>query len=155
MIGATAKAEQFQTRSGSESTKGSRKGFTLLGGGINPALVLSEREARDSRQAALRAKIKVETQLHALAKRMMKESFGQGDVYFKWRAEVTRGGQAIKEIAIALNDIKKEYSATRPHSLEFHFMDACRESMPKLQFQRLLDEAVSRARVVKESGDQS
>jgi hypothetical protein len=150
MIGATAKAEQFYTRSGSEATKGSRKGFSLLGGGVNPSVVLSEREERESRQTALRAKLKVELAELALAKQMVKDYFGKGDAYFKWRAEKERATKEVMGTTEALSAIKKEYLTGKPRSLETCFMDLCRESMTKAQFRLLLDEAFRRARAAED-----
>lgn len=146
MIGATAKADQFATRSGNESTKGSRKGFSLLGGGENAASVLNEREARESRQAALRGQLKTAQAEHALAKKAMIQHFGAGDAFFKWRAEKDRAGKAILDICAELSLIKKEYTTGRPRSLENCFMDACRESMTVAHFKIMLDEAHRRAR---------
>lgn len=145
MIGQTAKAGQYFERSGSESTKGTRGGANLLGGGIDPTLVLSEQEERASRQAALKARLDVELEALKVAKAQMIANFGKGDPYFKARSNRDRIGKAIQEIHAELSKIKGEYSTGTPRALLFHFAAACRDSLTNAQFVMLMKEAHKRA----------
>ena len=128
MIGATARAEQFYERSGSESTKPSRKGFSLLGGGENPCDHLTPEERRAS-----------------LVQKWKKL---QGDL-----AEAKRGKnkrqlraicQEITETGLAINAIRPKRASSR--DVTGHFVDVCREMMTKPQFNAIMDEANRRLR---------
>jgi hypothetical protein len=123
MIGATAKAEQFQSRSGSDATKGSRKGFGLLGGGDDPIAHLSPEERRAS--------------LVAVWKRLqiqLSEAKARGD-----KLAVTDIGHQITECSLAIHAIrpKRKHSQT----LANYFIEACKKSMTKPQYQALMAEA--------------
>jgi hypothetical protein len=128
VIGATAKAEQFFTRSANESTKGSRKGFDLLGGGEDPLSVLTTEEQRDSLVARYKG---LQKQLEAAK---------------------AKGDKAlIKSIGFDIANTSREINGCRPKTRSSpevgqFFIDICREQMPKLQFHQIMDEASRRWR---------
>lgn len=123
MIGATAKAEQFHTRSGSESTKGSRKGFGLLGGGESVITNLSPKEKRDS----LKARLKYLVALRAIGAMTRSEK------------------QELHHIQIELSETRTEVKGRRLTNLPSCFIDICRERMSPIEFDRTMKEAAKRA----------
>lgn len=128
MIGATAKAEQFQSRSGSESTKGSRKGFSLLGGGENPVDHLTDEEKRASLVAVWKA-----LQPELADAKLKKDP-----------ARVKRISVEIAQVGLLIHAIRpKRRSALGLSEL---FIDICREQMTKPQFNLIMDEANRRQR---------
>lgn len=128
MYGKTASSEQLHTRSGSHATKGSAKGFSLLGGGESPLAVMTpedERESLKAKLAVLKEKIKLT----------------QGDQ----RRAI---GQEIQEIEKAISQIRKAWKSEDAASLPHLFMDACRDLLSKHQFKVLMDEANRRQRAL-------
>ena len=128
MIGATAKAEQFHARSGSESTKGSRKGFGLLGGGDDPVDHLTPEEKR----ASLVAKWQ-RLQLDIAEAKALRDP-----------VRVKRIGVELAQLGLMINALRpKRRSADGIGEL---FIDICREQMTKPQFSAIMDEANRRQR---------
>jgi len=130
MIGATAKSEQFHSRSGSESTKGSRKGFTLLGGGDDPLSHLTPEDRRASLTAIVRAL--------------------QFDLS---EAKASKEIHRVKQIGLRLFDLNTEINKIRPtrrsgygNNIGNLFVDICREQMTKPQFNAIMTEANRRHR---------
>ncbi len=144
MIGATAKAEQFYTRSGSEATKGSRKGYSLLGEGESPLVVLTEKESIESVRASLKGQLKAAQEDHATAKIAMRMAFGTGDAYFIAKGQWERAGKAIVAICAELSKIKG--ARKDPANVQRHFVNICRDTMTWAQFNRILTEANARAK---------
>ena len=132
MIGATAKAEQFQSRSGSDATKGSRKGFGLLGGGECVIANLSQKEKRDS----LIARLKYLMALRAVGAMTRSEK------------------QDLHNIQVELKETRGEAKKRRLTNLPECFIDICRERMPLLEFDRLMTEAAKRAKDANEKAMQ-
>lgn len=130
MIGATAKAEQFQSRSGSDATKGSRKGFSLLGGGESPLVHLTDEERRDSLVQVLKG----------LNARLVQEKAAGN------RVEIKKLGVQISECGLAISAIRRKLTSERPNDIPAIFMDICREQMTKFHFGLLMDEANRRQR---------
>lgn len=128
MIGATAKAEQFYQRSGSESTKGSRKGFSLLGGGDNPLDYMTDEQKRDSL-------VKVWKGLQVRIEEAKKH---------RNKAEIANIGRQISECGLAINAIRAKRRSA-PDVAQF-FIDVCRETMTRPQFNSVMDEANKRLR---------
>jgi hypothetical protein len=132
MIGATAKAEQFYSRTGSESTKGSRKGFSLIGGGENPLAHLTPEERRDS----LKQKLKGLNAELVLVKK------GRD------KRRLLQLGQEIAQTCSEINQLRpKRISGVE---VTDHFIDICRETMTKPQFSAIMDEANRRLRAAKD-----
>lgn len=153
MFKGTAQAEQFHTRSGSESTKGSRKGFALLGGGEDPAAHLTAREKWENERRVLVAQMEVVRHELGVAKTDVKRLFGTGDPYFKARDKVTANIKLIGEISAQLGELKKK-NKCNPTDLRAAFMDVCRERLTKAQFTLFMDEATKRANAAATEGMQ-
>lgn len=123
MFQKTAKADQFHTRSGNESTKGSRKGFSLLGGGVNPASVLSLDEQRESLKA------KVEGLLETKEK-MQKQKIDTKEIVLE-----------INALYVEIGNIRRAIKSVDSASIPHIFVQLCREHMTKAEFKRYLDMA--------------
>lgn len=135
MIKGQAKAEQFYTRSGSESTKGSRKGFGLLGGGEDVLAHLAPEEKR----ASLVQKFK------ALQIELVEVKKGR---------DKRRLQQIISEITTtqeAISAIRPKRVSSDPQAIANLFIDVCREMMTKPQFNAIMDEANRRQRAAKDA----
>lgn len=147
MIGAQAKAEQYFSRAGSEATKGSRKGFSLLGGGVNPVAVLSEADKRHNRKLSLVARMQVLQKEMAEAKSIVvherkrkgKEFHAALERRATLAAELTA---IIQELSALKTEAKPKAS---PTSVERHFMDICKDNLPSGQFRALLNAAIAAA----------
>lgn len=147
MIGATAKAEQFMDRSGSESTKGSRKGYSLLGGGENPANLMTPFQDRQNRLGSLRSKLRA---LHAEATKVKEaivaNRFKKNRAFFDAVERKAKLAVEITELQSELTNIKAEYLAQpQKDNVHRHFVDICRERLTKAQFRSILEEAQLRA----------
>jgi hypothetical protein len=116
---ATSKSCQFMERTGNESTKGSRKGFSILGGGEDVLMHLTPKEKRESLQ-------KYYKYLHE--KRSTKE--GKKDKEL---------GQEIWRINQELAQTSKKINKELRSSTGSIFMELCRQEMPALKFKMLLD----------------
>lgn len=143
MIGATAKAEQFYGRAGSEATKGSRKGFSLLGGGECPSLVLTCQESHESKRRALKATLRAATIDAAAAKADMAANVGCGDPYFKAKRRRECAMELARLTMLELSKLKlvKTHSSDKRQ----HFIDICHETMTRAQFRLVMREAEDRA----------
>ncbi len=148
MIGATAKAEQFHTRSGNESTKGSRKGFGLLGGGIDPSTLLTGDQKLMARRSALIAQMASVDVKIAREKAVIKfEAPFKGRLF---HAAVERRNVLQAERSVIMAEILeiKQALGTMHGVLVFekHFVDVCRERLTAAQFHSIKREAFDRAR---------
>lgn len=124
MYKGAAKGEQFLNRSASESTKGSRKGFSLLGGGEDPLAHLTPHEKIGS--------------LMAVARNLQKEIIEC--------KERNNDPIRIKRLGKQLFEINSEINALRPkrgsgEEIVDFFIDICRRQMTKHQFKLVMDEA--------------
>jgi hypothetical protein len=147
MIGATAKAEQFFTRSANESTKGSRKGFDLLGGGVNPTSILSLDEKLQNQRKALIAELQLLVQE---AKELDAIKFANSKKKNRAFFDATQRIKDLKirqgVIAAELTKLKAQTpSPIRQETLERCFMDVAVETLTKAQFSTLLKAARQRA----------
>lgn len=138
MLKSTARGEQFFTRTGSESTKGSRKGFGLLGEGECPTSVLSDNDRFFNEQKALRAQLHEAQAAHAEGKEGMKLHFGKGDAYFAARAKKEKAAQDIQAITAKLSEFKRQRKNYESADLNKHFVDWCRDNLPQGQFKAIL-----------------
>lgn len=125
MYSATAKAAQFLTRSGSESTKGSRRGFDLLDHGDPVTSVLTMEQRRQNLVLQLKA---IETRL--------------GEV--KPGRERTHLIAQKMDLEVQIREIRAKLKG--PKTIPAHFIELCRERMNPLQFKMLMDAANDRAR---------
>lgn len=123
MYKGTAESHQFQTRSGSDATKGSAKGYSILGGGEDPNSVLSLNEKRESLKARFQ---QIHEQIHAC------KAAGQSTRHL--HDELLSLTAEIKAIRGRIRSID---ASTIPHI----FMSLCRQHMTKLEFKRYLDMA--------------
>lgn len=129
MYSATAKSEQLLTRSGSESTKGSRRGFDLLDHGAPVTSVLTIERRRASLVLQLKA---IETRMAAL-----------------------RGGKERDALIAQKMNLQAQISEIRsklkgPKTTPDHFVEICRERMTKAEFKILMHEASIRARAAEQ-----
>lgn len=147
MYQSTSKAEQFYNRSGSESTKGSRKGYSLLGEGENPTSVLSEDQKMMNERASLVArKMECERNLHLLNLEIRKESMLRTRRFKEALNERDAVKVELTGVMAGLSAIKSRRESTAvPGRVESHFMDICREIMTRGQFRILFDQARERA----------
>lgn len=123
MYKGAATAEQFHSRSGNESTKGSRKGFGLLGEGQDPTELLSLEEKRDSLKAHIQW-------LQDCKKQILSDG---GDF-----------AQIILDIKLATDTLvvfRPAIKSLQASLIPFIFMDICRNEMTKAEFKRYLDKA--------------
>jgi hypothetical protein len=144
---ATAKAEQFFARSASESTKGSRKGFSLLGGGVDPSSVLTPNQQRLSNKAALTARMAgIQKDLAEQKKIICHNRFAKNKEFFvaiDRRASLTAELMEVLEQLSALKQSAKPRTIT--HKIERCFVDICSETMPAGQFKTIMAAAIAKA----------
>jgi glycogen debranching enzyme len=145
MLKSTSRSEQFYSRTGSESTKGSRKGFGLLNEGDCPTTVLSDDERAFNEQRALRVQMQAAQMALAEAKVEMKANFGKGDPYFKAQRKKECANQEIQVLTAKLSEYKQKRKNYSNSSIEKHFMDWCRDNMPQGQFKAILAIAARKA----------
>ena len=148
MIGATARSEQFMDRSGNESTKGSRKGYSILGGGENPANLMTTFQDRQNRLAAVRSKLRL-LQIEATKTKevIVKNRLKKNQAFFEAVERKASLSVEITALHTELTTIKSEYlGAPEKGSVQRHFVDVCRERMTKAQFRLNFDEAVRRSK---------
>lgn len=135
MIGNTAKHEQFITRTGNHSTKGSAKGFSLLNDGENPVDVLSSEEQRES--------------LVKKYQKLLEVRNASTD-----KDERKRLALEIQELMKEFTAIRKKRKSENAKDIRNIFMDVCRERLTKAMFKILMDEANNRQReALKEEGE--
>lgn len=147
MLKATATAEQFFTRSGNESTKGSRKGYSLLGGGENPADLMDEHQDRQNRREAIKARLRL---LHEDATKqkeiIVNTRFKKPPAFYAAVQRKATIAVEITELTKELTAIKAEYMVMPDKkSVQAHFVDICRETLTKAQFRAILRQASIRA----------
>lgn len=131
MIKGQATAEQFFTRSGSHSTKGSRKGYSLLGGGEDVVDQLTPEQKRNN----------IVTRLKWL--RLMANTTG-----------LTADEQQEKHfLDKECRKIEKEIKAKSPVDINRLFVDVCKELMPPDQFFKVFE--MARAREVRLMSEKS
>lgn len=148
MIGATAKSEQFHTRSGSESTKGSRKGFGLLDEGVNAASVLSEHDALCNQRKAIAAQIdKLNREMGRLNGLVRREARFKQPSFFLALSERDKVKSELTTLHEQAQAIREKIGHTRPDSsiVERHFTDAAKEFLTPAQFRLIMNEAHKRA----------
>lgn len=122
MIKGKAAAEQFYSRSGNHSTKGSRKGYDILGGGEDVVSHLTPEQKRNN----------VVTRLKWL--RLMSRTTGLT------LAEEQEKRQLDKEY----KKLHREIAAKSPVSLEQLFLDVCKEIMTPQQFAATMELAYAK-----------
>lgn len=147
MFKSTSKAEQFYARSGSESTKGSRKGYSLLDEGVNPTAVLSEVELAMNEQIALKARLSKLNEENAAYTDtvMLHEGVKNQEFHGAVRAR-HKVRQQIREITLRQQELNKIIKpAGKVHDMAQIFMDVCKETMPRAQFMLLVQKAYQRA----------
>lgn len=128
MMKSTAQAEQFYTRSGSQSTKGSRKGFSLLGGGEDVLAQLTPDQQRASLVACLDG---LRDELNT--------------------AKLQQDPVRVKHISVQIAQVELMLRQRFPKQRKFDsetfpdfFMEVCREMMTKPQYKAIVDEAKRR-----------
>ncbi len=120
----TARAEQFHSRSGNESTKPSRTGANLLGWGDDYLSSLSNEEQRDSLKRRLTYLMGLKNEGHT----------GKSI------------GLEMQEIHRRLGELRPRIKSERANEIPSLFMDICRERMTNPEFKLILDEANRRQR---------
>lgn len=153
MYKSTSQAEQFYNRTGSEATKGSRKGFTLLEEGESPLAVLSEQDLFFNEQRAKRAALKKAQDDAQQAKIDMHQNFGKGDPYFAARDKRAKALEDIKTITAELSVMKQARKNHKSTDLNRHFVDWCRDNMPQGQFKAILAIAARKASEAASKGE--
>lgn len=131
MIKGQAASEQFYNRSGSHATKGSRKGYSILGGGEDVTAHLTPEQQRNN----------VVTRL-------------------KWLRLMLRTTGLTLEEEKEKNTLDKEYrklhkeiKAKSPSHPDQLFVQVCREIMTPEQFAKIVDLASARRdRLIAEGG---
>jgi hypothetical protein len=122
MLKSQSNSEQFQTRSGNHSTKGSRKGFDLLGGGEDPTKVLTIEERRDSLKLRM---LSIEYLMGSTADKGLRKKLGAEKF----------------ELQQQMSALRVKRKSEKPESIPGAFIDICRERMSKHQFRCIMDEA--------------
>ena len=122
----TASADQFFHREAMHSTKGSRRGYDLLGHGVNVLAVLSPAEQRDSLKAQMQT---IELQLLSMGPKDPRRSdLGKRKLALQNQMHELRpklkGGQEVRD----------------------HFISVARERLPKALYNAIMDEASARWR---------
>lgn len=126
MYKATASSAAFFPRVADHSTKGSRRGYDLLGHGENVLDVMSDEDRRVSLVVRVKA---VMDELTRLPKKHPRR---------------VALGQEQAELQAAIRAIRP---ASKAPGAPYHFVDVCRERLPKGQFEALMSEAVRRCGV--------
>lgn len=147
MYKSSAKSQQRQSRTGNESTKGSGRAFSLLGGGANPAGLQDEAQEQANLKAALVRQLEQAKLKHATAKAaVQREARRKGPAFFAALAERNDASTEIQRMVAALSDLKAQRQKALPiERLERHFVDLCEETLPRAQFRVLLAAARRRA----------
>ena len=150
MLKSTARAEQFYTRTGSEATKGSRKGFSLLGGGECVVAVMSDVQRDEAARHALNIRItRVEGELHPVKHALgtMRDKYGP-----EWKRLLARRDQLAaerKELLLKVQEINARIRLARPKppasAVPNAFMDIARNVLTEAQFKMILRAAYERA----------
>jgi len=147
MFKSAANAQQMLTRTANHSTKGSAKGF-VDGMGENAAAVLDDNERRESRHRALDSRItQLVTQLE-LQKQESNVLLHRRDI-----AGHHRSIARANELRASIRQLRTEMTALNPNSrrlpsslIERAFVDICKETMTKAQFELFLRQAKERVR---------
>ena len=124
MMKSTAQAEQFYSRTGSESTKPSRTGNNLLGWGDDYLSSLSPEEQRDSLKRRL-----------AYLEGLRKDGHISKSI-----------GREIQEVTQKIGALRPKIKSERANEIPNLFMTVCRERMSNLEFRFILDECNKRQR---------
>lgn len=119
----TARSEQFFGRTGNESTKGSRKGYSILGGGEDVVAHLTPEQQRNNLQTRLKWLVAV------------RAASGLTN------AEKTE----LHHIQKALNKLRPVLNSRKPRDIPQFFLDVCRERLSPVQFKLIMDEAAERS----------
>lgn len=141
----TAQAEQFYTRTGNESTKPSRKGFSLLGGGESPVAVLTDEQQHESRRAAIvreLERLKVEGSAAKNDIRRCLDRNNRGPVYHEALARKKRIAKRLSELQAEFSEMKKRYPG---RDLRSFFIDICKERLSPVLYEQIMNEAKARA----------
>lgn len=147
----TSNSEQAHTRTGNHSTRGSAKGF-VEGLGENAASVLTSAQAKENLRLSIHAE---RADLSAQLKRQKQESNellhardikGHHASVEKCNAIRDRVAQLTAEL-VDLNLDRKmgKVNALSGTAVQQAFIDICRETMTKPQFQILMRQAKARA----------
>lgn len=138
MYKSTARGEQFLTRTGSESTKGSRKGFGLLGGGEDEVLTPEQqRNALVAVLASLRPRLTfLNDELKA------KRSWKVYQSLKEQRDELVRQQMEIQGRLAEVNQLCKGRYARQ--DLGHFIIDVVRERMTKPEWEIVMREAKRR-----------
>lgn len=125
MYGKTLNSQTFMDRSANHSTKGSRRGFELLGHGDNALDVLKPEELREN---LVRRKQQIELLILPMRK---------SDVR---RIELCKEKTSIDDHIHALRPKLKGHKEAAGH-----FISVAKERLPKALYQAIMDEACKRA----------
>lgn len=149
MYGKTADSQQLLTRTANHSTKGSAKGF-VSGMGENAAVVLNDNERRESRRRA------IDAQLVQLGEQLARQKQESNTLLRK--REIAAHHESIakaNDLRAAIHALRAELTALNtksrrlPSSLvERAFVDICKETMTKAQFNLLMRQAMARVRAI-------
>lgn len=147
MFKRTANSMQLNTRTGNHSTKGSAKGF-VDGLGVNAATVLSESERKESRRRAIGAQIlKLSAEL-AQQKQVSNALLRQGNIGGH-QASIVKANL----LRASISELRAEVTMLNPGArrlpsslIERAFVDICKETMTKAQFDLMMRQAKDRVR---------
>lgn len=145
MYQSTAKSEQFHGRTGNDSTKGSRKGYTLLGEGVCPTTELNDDEKMHNLKASLVVKLKsLEVELAKLNGIVRTEAQFKKKAFFEALSRRDALKIELLEVTKMLSEIKISYDQVQSRSIERNFVDICNEILPSGQFKTILAQAIKR-----------
>lgn len=149
MIKSQSRSEQFYTRSGSESTKGSRKGFTLLDEGDCPLSVMNQKQKDEAARHALNTRI---AELNKQLAPIKSALHGMRFKYGRQWDDLMSARKTIKDemhelllqvqginVRVRMNDPKPSASGV-PEA----FVDVAREILTAAQFKILMKAAFDR-----------
>lgn len=147
MFKSTANAQQMLMRTGNHSTKGSAKGF-VDGIGENAAVVLDENERRESRRRSIEAEL---AQLRIQLREQKQES--NRLLHARQMAAHIESIEKCNAIKARMSTLQAEVPRLNPNSrrlpsslIERAFVDICKETMTKAQFDMTIRKAMDRVR---------
>lgn len=130
MYKGAARAQQLHTRTGSEATRPSAKGFSLLGGGESPLVHLTPEQQRASLVAVVKG---------------LESDLAQAKLSND-RRRIRMLGPQIQEMHKAISELRPKLRSVDRASIPHLFVDAAREILTKAQFDAVMTEANRRQR---------
>lgn len=150
MYKSTARAASFMDRTGSDATKGSRTGVDLLGIGADPTTELTDDQKLFNERAALVRTSQLlnheMAQLRITIRRTSTSKTKPPEEFFAALARIDVIKLELSSAMQRLGEIKRLRSQPATgHEVIQCFVDVARETLPRSQFNRFMEEARARA----------